>query len=202
MPRAAIMALTAALFASSMAVSVTHAQPKPAAYKVPRTSSGQPDLGGNWSNASLTPESRAPALGNRLVYTPEEVKKLESAADREVEEGNEDVDPNLPAPKVGGEIRAGIRPEYAAAGGGVGGYDRGWLDPGSAVMKVNGEPRTSLITTPNGQVPPRKDGKRRTVHPVLWAQCRAADVLQRILQQQLSIPADPRHLRDHGGNGP
>jgi hypothetical protein len=49
-----------------------------------------------------------------------------------------------------------LRPEFAAAGGNVGGYNRGWLDPGSAVMRVHGEPRTSFLTTPNGRPPARK----------------------------------------------
>src|SRR5206468_11499652 len=53
---------------------------------------------------------------------------------------------------------AKLRPEFAAAGGDVGGYNRGWLDPGASVMRVAGEPRNSLITTANGQVPPRKGG--------------------------------------------
>ena len=129
---------------------------KPAAFKAPRNSMGQPDLSGIWSNASLTRETRPPALGNRRAYTEDEVAKLESAVVREVEEGNADIDPSTPAPKVGGETPAGARPEFAAAAGGVGGYDRGWLDPGSTVMRVAGEPRTSFVTTPNGQVPARK----------------------------------------------
>ena len=161
MNRVVLFAFAAVICVSPISVSgslTAAAKEAPAAYKAPRNAFGQPDLSGNWSNASRTPESRDPALGNRLVYTPEEVKALESAADREVEEGNEDVDPNLPAPKVGGEIKPGASPIYAAIVGGVGGYDRGWLDPGSAVMKVNGEARTSLITTPNGQMPPRKSG--------------------------------------------
>jgi len=51
-----------------------------------------------------------------------------------------------------------VRPEFAAAGGAVGGYNLGWLDPGPQVMRVHGEPRTSLLTTPNGQFPARKAG--------------------------------------------
>ena len=168
MNRAVLLAFAAVICVSPISLSGTltaSAKDGPAAYKAPRNAFGQPDLSGNWSNASRTPETRDPALGNRLVYTPAEVKAIESAADREVEEGNENVDPNLPAPKEGGEIKPGTNPIYAAAGGGVGGYDRGWLDPGSAVMKVNGEARTSLITTPNGQVPPRKAGAPAAPNP-------------------------------------
>jgi len=51
-----------------------------------------------------------------------------------------------------------LKPVFAAAGGDVGGYNRGWLDPGHTVMRVGGQPRTSLITTRDGRVPPRKTG--------------------------------------------
>ena len=69
-------------------------------------------------------------------------------------EANKPKDPNAPAaaPKVD---PAKIRPEFAAAGGDVGGYNRGWLDPGASVMRVHGQPRTSFLTTPNGQPPAR-----------------------------------------------
>jgi hypothetical protein len=39
------------------------------------------------------------------------------------------------------------------------GYNRFWTDPGTAVMRVKGEPRSSMITTTaNGRVPARKPG--------------------------------------------
>jgi hypothetical protein len=124
-------------------------------YKAPKTSFGQPDLSGYWSNSTLTPMTRRPELGERLVHTPEEVRKLEQAVVEEVEAGNRPTDPNAPVDAPNG---LELRPEFAAAGGDVGGYNRGWLDPGHQVMRVAGEPRTSLITTKNGQPPPRKTG--------------------------------------------
>jgi hypothetical protein len=162
--RAAILALATAFCIAPVALTGTleaAAQPKGslakgAAYKAPRTSFGQPDLMGYWSNSTLTPMTRPAALKDRLVYTPEEVKKLEDAVVAEVEEGNAPTDPNAPAEAP--PPSKNTRPEFAAAGGDVGGYNRGWLDPGSHVMRVGGEPRTSLLTTPNGQVPPRKKG--------------------------------------------
>ena len=111
-----------------------------------------PILGAYWTNASLTPESRPAELGDRRVYTPAEVAQLEQAMAATQKEGNEHTDPNAPAPSVGGETPPpGTRPEYVAAGGKVGFYNIGWLDPGNVVMRVHGEPRTSLITTANGQ---------------------------------------------------
>jgi len=129
-----------------------------APYKAPRNAFGQPDLTGYWSNATLTPMARRPQFKDQLNYTPEQVKEMESSAAAEVEEGNEDTDPNAPAEAPKAKPSANVRPEFAAAGGDVGGYNRGWLDPGSHVMRVGGEPRTSLITTANGQAPPRKAG--------------------------------------------
>jgi len=136
------------------------AKPKAAAaYAAPRTSFGQPDLEGYWSNATLTPESRAPGLGDKLVFTPEQVAKLEGAAQHEKELLNKPLDPNAPPPSVGGDkLPEGTRPEFAAGGGATGGYNYGWLDPGMYVMRVHGEPRTSIITTTNGRAPPFKAG--------------------------------------------
>ena len=129
----------------------------PAAFKAPKNAFGQPDLSGFWTNATLTPMTRSPAVGGRPAYTADEVKKMEAAVVKEVEEGNAPTDPNAPAEAKRRED-VNIRPEFAAAGGDVGGYNRGWLDPGSTVMRVHGEPRTSLIMTPNGLPPARKAG--------------------------------------------
>ncbi len=162
MKRAAIFFLGTALSIAPLALTgaveaaAQTAGPK-SAYKAPRNAFGQPDFTGFWTNNTMTPVTRRPTFGERLVYTPDEVKQMEAAAEAEVEEGNQPTDPDAPAeaPRVTG---ANVRPEFAAAGGDVGGYNRGWLDPGHSVMRVNGEPRTSLLTTPNGQIPPRKAG--------------------------------------------
>src|SRR6185369_5105165 len=160
--RALMLFLGTALAAAPLAALAADAPAAKAAapaapFKAPKNAFGQPDLSGFWTNATLTPMTRSPAVAGRPVYTPEEVKKMESAVVQEVEEGNRPTDPNAPAeaPK---RDTANIRPEFAAAGGDVGGYNRGWLDPGSTVMRVHGEPRTSLITTPNGLPPARKTG--------------------------------------------
>jgi hypothetical protein len=157
--RALILALGTALCAAPLAaVAADAGKPTPAAaFKAPKTAFGQPDISGFWTNATLTPMTRSPAVGGRPAYTAEEVKKMESAVAKEVEEGNKATDPNAPAeaPK---RDAANTRPEFAAAGGDVGGYNRGWLDPGNTVMRVHGEPRTSLIMTPNGLPPARKAG--------------------------------------------
>jgi hypothetical protein len=149
-------ALCAGAFAVTLALS---ASAETGAWKAPMTSFGQPDLSGNWTNASLTPETRPASLNGRAVYTPEEVRKLEHSVDVERAQDAKPTDPNAPPPTKGGDAPPpGTRPEFAAAGGAVGGYNYGWLDPGSYVMRVNGEPRTSIITAPGGKAPPFKAG--------------------------------------------
>lgn len=152
-------AVLAAVLLSGAAAAPLHAAPASGAYRAPRNSWGQPDLSGNWTNVSLTPEQRDPKLGAKASYTPEEVAAKQKAVDKEVAEGNKNSDPNAGAPTKGGDKPAAdIRPEFAAAGGAVGGYDRGWLDPGSRIMTVNGEARTSILTTPDGRAPKGRNG--------------------------------------------
>lgn len=120
-------------------------------YKAPRNSFGQPDIGGFWSNASLTPLTRPKELGDQLVYTQEQVAEIEGRAEIMEQENNRPTDPDAPA-----EFRHETtvkREAFERAGGDVGGYNYFWLDPGSRVMRVKGEPRTSILTTPNGQFP-------------------------------------------------
>ncbi len=127
---------------------------------LPRMSDGHPDLQGTWDGATLTPLERAP--GAKAVLTKEEVLKLETAAAAQKELGDRPIQGDRSAPTKGGE-----RPDFAeqldartkavltAAGGGTGGYNYGWLDPGSTYTVVNGEKRSSLIVDPpNGRIPP------------------------------------------------
>ncbi len=120
-----------------------------AGYKAPRNGFGQPDLTGNWSNATLTPEIRPLLYGTRRVQTPEEVRLLEGANAAKDAAGKAPVDANAGA---------------GGASDNVGAYDRTWIDNGVGVMRVGGEPRTSLITTEDGQIPPVK-GKPPRVLP-------------------------------------
>ena len=124
-----------------------------APYKAPRTASGQPDIGGYWSNATLTPMQRDSKLGDRPAFTPAETKLLEADEAHQVDVGNKRTDADAPVNAPNG---LELKPSFLAAGGDVGGYNRGWLDPGHTVMRVAGQPRTSLLTTRDGHVPPRK----------------------------------------------
>jgi hypothetical protein len=134
------------------------AQAAPAPYVAPRTAFGQPDIGGYWANSTLTPLTRAAKYKGEAVFTPEQIKQIEGAAATEFKEGQQRTDPN-----AGAEYRNKTtveRPEFKAAGGAVGGYNTFWLDPGNQIMRVRGEARTSLLTTPDGQAPKTIDGKK------------------------------------------
>ncbi len=124
-------------------------------YQAPINQDGQPDISGFWSNASLTPITRPQNLGKQKTYSEEEVRKIEGLEKLMEAELNQRTDPNASAEYVP-ETTNEKRGEYKAAGGAVGGYNRFWLDPGSHVMRIAGEPRTSVLTTPDGRFPPRK----------------------------------------------
>jgi hypothetical protein len=118
---------------------------------VPRTEYGHPDLQGNWTNATMTPVQR-PA-GQDRVLSAEQVAELEGGQAAFIEEQIQDSDPDRDAPPVGGVAYG--QPLLDAASGGTGGYNFFFIDPGSRVAVYDGEPRSSLVTTPeNGQIPP------------------------------------------------
>ena len=112
-----------------------------AGYKPPHNGFGQPDIGGSWSNSTLTPQVRPALYGTRRVQSPAEIAILEGA-------------------NAAKDAASRAKVDVSAAAGGasdnVGAYDRAWIDNGVGVMRVGGEPRTSLITTEDGQVPPAK----------------------------------------------
>jgi len=148
MRRIAFMAATPLLLAGLLLTSAPALAQKAAAqpYKVPRNALGQPQLDGTWSNATLTPTARSPLYGPRAIHNADEVKALEGGAADKAEAGNANSDLS----------------KSLADSANVGAYNQGWIDGGSHVMRVHGEPRTSLITTADGQPPPAKGMGPRT----------------------------------------
>ncbi len=117
--------------------------------QVPRTLDGKPDLNGIWTNASLTPLTRARGV-DKLVVNEAEARKIADttsiagipADDPEFNRNARYSDPNKGAPEKGG------------ADFGLKGYDSFWVTPGTMLAKVKGEYRTSNIVDPaNGQLP-------------------------------------------------
>ena len=147
------------------------AKPVPAKprWVMPRTPDGKPDLQGNWTNETQTPLERMTAGGGTL--TDAQAKAVEDRAQLVEEYRDKASDPNRPAPPKGGEAgrlaapgeQSFIERISEAAGGGVGGYNGFWLDPGLSVIRIDGVARSSIIIDPpNGRIPGLTDlGKKR-----------------------------------------
>ena len=117
------------------------------AWQVPKTEHGYPDLQGYWDTATLTPFQRPQELGDRLVYTEDEVREIEQGEAAHMEEFNQPTDPNLTIedlPKDCGRGFVGVSC----------GYNHFWIDPGSKIMIVDGQPRTSMVSNPKNGRPP------------------------------------------------
>ena len=120
-------------------------------YKAPRTAFGQPDLQGVWSTASLTTLTRNAQNGTAgmdLAIPQAKIDQLTFNSYYNVRLRNDNE----------------RTPETASAGDGKGGgdvkgYNNFWIDPGSEYARVNGEYRSSWITSPaNGQIPFNRAG--------------------------------------------
>jgi hypothetical protein len=136
-----------------------------AGWKAPRNIYGQPDLSGAWTNATLTPLTRNPRVGAKATLTEEEAQAFEKVWAAALAESNEATDPNASTQEVQKVAEQSellkIRPDFAAAGGDVGGYNTFWLDPGTRLLKIDGAYRSSILTTPNG-MPPKAKANRPT----------------------------------------
>jgi hypothetical protein len=125
--------------------------PKKAAvkYTAPRTEFGQPNLQGVWTNATLTPLERQARFADKPVLAPAEALAVEKEQSDFRDESDKPTDPKL-----------GIKDLPKDCGGGFSGVDCGynnfWVDPGTKLITLNGEKRTSIITDPpNGKLPAR-----------------------------------------------
>ncbi len=119
-----------------------YAKPDYEGFVTPRNAFGQPEMSGVWSNGTTTPFQRPTAYGNRLVLSEEQAQQVQGAAEQYRMAGDAQTDPDAGPPTDGNTDL---------------GYNRFWTDPGTQVMRVGGEPRSSLITTtPDGRVPPRR----------------------------------------------
>ncbi len=113
-----------------------------------RTSWGDPDLQGTYTNKTITPLQRPDNVGDKTFLTDEEIAEQEAARVLRNQE-------LLVAP-----------PQRTVAGGSVGGYNNFWLDGGTRPTN-----RTSLITDPpNGKLPARtaNAAERKMAHDAAY----------------------------------
>ena len=148
-PRHWPVALTAAVLCApygTLAQSTPQSQPWNPDYRPPVTATGHPDLQGNWTNVTITPFQRAE--GMEPFYSWDEVARMEGRAQARIENAAQPSDPNRPPPPVTGS---------------PGGYNNVYIDRGTNIAIVNGEPRTSLLTNPpSGRIPEvTPEGQRR-----------------------------------------
>jgi hypothetical protein len=142
----ALLLCGAALAAPPAALAQKPAVPAAAAYKAHRNAFGQPDFQGLWTNATITPLERPAKYGERLVLTPQEAAAMEGERDKEIANG---LKPSTDLDKK--EIATC---EVKGFSGVDCGYNAFWVDPGTRVMRLGGEARTSIITsTPDGRIP-------------------------------------------------
>jgi hypothetical protein len=140
-------------------------QPAAKAAPIARTADGHSDLQGIYDVATITPLERPPALGNRLVLTPQEAAAMEAYEQQRQVKNDAPLSADRGAPPVGGDTstpKSYLEVLERAGGGAVGGYNNFWLAGGTTVITVNGEKRSSIIVDPpDGRVPPMKPEARR-----------------------------------------
>ncbi len=115
---------------------------------IKRTSSGKPDLTGNYDAGTLTPMNRPAAFGDKQFMTREEADTITARAAARRADADRASAVDRQAPPTGGDGIQGL------GAGGVGGYNAFWVDPGSDVYEIDGKVRTSIIyDPPNGRQP-------------------------------------------------
>jgi hypothetical protein len=167
---AGLTSLSILLF-STVPVSGQSAKVAPKTSAIKRLPDGHPDLQGTYDLATITPVDR---VGTNLVLTKEEAAKLEAQYARLRAQGDQAIQGDRTAPPKGGDASVGglvannrgqgketdtWLNTLTAASGGTGGYNYGWLDPGSTFNVVDGQKRASIIIDPpNGRTPPMAPG--------------------------------------------
>ena len=136
-----LAAVLAALLAGTMGAAALAAQTRSRtetskAWTVPRTTDGQPDLQGIWTNATLTPLERPRHLQDRQFLTEAEAASLEEQAAQRRATADENLAP-----------------------GDIGSYNQFWFDSGTTILPTR---QTSLVVDPpDGRVPVRPEAEAR-----------------------------------------
>src|SRR6266849_2649368 len=152
----ALISLTALPMAGQVKNTAAHSA-------LPRTPDGHPDLQGPYDLATMTPLERLP--GYPPFLTKEKAEALEKAEAERRAKDDQPSQTDRPAPPVGGDTSAPksfFEALEKAGGGAVGGYNRYWLNQGTAYTVVDGQIRTSIVVDPpDGHVPPQNAAARK-----------------------------------------
>jgi hypothetical protein len=106
---------------------------------LPRAKDGHPDLGGIWTNVTVTPLERPAELAGKPTLTDQEAKAFEQKQAKELQDSDGASDSPI--------IRA-------AGSSGTGGYNVLFIDRGSELARIDGVKRSSLVVDPpDGRVP-------------------------------------------------
>lgn len=134
---------TLVLFTALLSLrSLVFAQPAQE-FDPPRTSSGLPNLQGNWTNKLATPFEQPGHLGQRQVHTEAEVVEFMAQLEEERESMLAPVDPDRAAPDTADGVDQSAEDIFAPD------YND--------LLLINGEYRTSVvIDPPDGRIPYRE----------------------------------------------
>ena len=146
---AILLAVTSRPAAAQALAPAVKADAKAKPYTPSRTPDGQPDMQGVWTNSTVTPLERAKGLGAKEFYTEAELKEIQK---RERERYDLDEKEGLPPANHSGVEGAGPDEVH---------YDFAQFGLDRAQAKIAWNMRTSIITGPEGVIPPRTPEARQ-----------------------------------------
>jgi len=145
---AAVAAVLAALTAACAWGQPSESNPTQAdAYRVPRTSWGDPDLTGIWPGTAMNgvPLQRDPALGTRNVLTDQEFAARALQAETRLEQENSEIDVETVDTSNAGQVGSPTSPQPH------------WQEHGEPQLQAS-----LIVDPPNGRLPPLTDaGSKR-----------------------------------------
>lgn len=99
------------------------------------------NLNGTYDVGTLTPLQRPEAYGDSLYLSPEQAEKMSAGWAGVLRADAQASDPDRGAPPEKSRVTTG--------------YNYFWLDPGTSAASLDGQFRTSILTSPdNGRIPP------------------------------------------------